>query len=93
MDWITFCKEAGIAGTLTVAGIVILLLLIKWILEQFKVELTANRDERTQYLKRLEAIDSGMREHSTRAQEFQKEVFAQHKEIIEMIGRINGYKH
>lgn len=93
MDWGKLCQEAGIAMTLVVAGIVILLLLIKWVLEQFKTELTLNRQERADYLVALNKIGSSVDEHNQRSREFMTNVNAQHNEMITTLARINGYKH
>ena len=91
MDWSSLCKDVGVATTLVVAGIIILLLLIKWVLEQFKVELTENRKERVAYLDRLGEIKREMEQHGQRSRDFQEHVIREHKEMIDVLGRINGH--
>lgn len=64
----------------------------KWILEQFKVELEGNRKERIEYLTILHKIDNSIDEHDKRAEERGRYVREEHKQMIEVLGRINGYK-
>jgi hypothetical protein len=99
MDWLKIAQEGGIAVALTVAGIIILTLIVKWILEQFKVELEGNRRERVQYLDILHKIGAGIDEHNVRSKEFMagvceehKEQQLEHKEMILILRRINGCK-
>ncbi len=104
MDWITACKEFGVLGgllLLILAGFMTMCALgFKWILEQFKVELMANRTERTQYLVTLNKMNERMEEHAVRSKDFQVNVACEHREMIKnlgeitvTLGRINGYKH
>ena len=88
MDW-TLIEKFG-------ASIIIALfffLILKWVLEQFKEELKENRKERKEYLQTLAEIRTEMSDHNARAKEFHCSVQAEHKQMIETLGRINGYKH
>jgi hypothetical protein len=92
MDWLTVGKEFGLLGiviTLISAGF---WLLLKWTLQQFKVELDENRKERKEYLLILSGMKQEMVEHNLRAKEFQCNVQKEHNEMIVTLGRINGYK-
>jgi len=87
MDW-TLIEKFG-------ASIIIALfffLILKWVLEQFKEELKENRKERKEYLQTLAEIRTEMSDHNGRAKEFHCSVQAEHKQMIETLGRINGYK-
>jgi len=93
MDWMTACKEYGFMGLVMGAVIAAFFFLLKWILEQFKVELVGNRQERKEYLEILNSLKSEISEHNARAKEFHTSSIAEHKEMITVLGRINGYKH
>ena len=92
MDWTAIGREFGLLGIVVISVAAALFLILKWVLEQFKVELQANRTERKDYLEVLAQIKQEMAEHNTRAKEFQCNVQAEHKEMITTLGRINGYK-
>jgi uncharacterized coiled-coil DUF342 family protein len=88
MDW-TLVEKLG--ASIIIA--VFFFLILKWVLEQFKTELVENRKERKEYLQTLAEIRTEMSDHNARAKEFHCNVQAEHKQMIETLGRINGYKH
>jgi len=92
VDLVNLCKEfgIGIGVLLSIAGMFFFLL--KWVLEQFKVELTENRKERVEYLRTLAEMKDGITEHNSRSKEFMNNVGQEHREMIATLGRINGYK-
>lgn len=92
MDWGNLFKEFGLIGVLSIAIVGALFLLLKWVLEQFKDELKANRQERKEYLEVLNKIKEDIKEHSDRAKENQISTQREHNEMITCLGRINGYK-
>jgi hypothetical protein len=92
MDFITWVKEWGLIGAVVISVITMFFFLLKWVLEQFKAELIANRAERKEYLESLGKIKAEMEEHNDRANEAHKANAAEHKEMIIVLGRINGYK-
>jgi 16S rRNA G527 N7-methylase RsmG len=85
---IALIERFGIAGLLSI----FFFLILKWVLEQFKVELVENRKERKEYLEALAKLSQCSEEHNARAKEFQNAVQAEHGEMIRSLGRINGYK-
>lgn len=87
MDW-TLVERFGVAGLIAVP----FFLILKWILEQFKIELVENRKERKEYLEALGKLTQCSEEHNARAKEFQANVQKEHNEMIKSLGRINGYK-
>ena len=91
MDLVTLCKDFGIGVGVLLAIAGMFFFLLKWVLEQFKVELTENRKERVEYLKTLSKMEEGISEHNTRSKEFMTNVATEHKEMISALGRINGY--
>jgi hypothetical protein len=92
MDWTRMAQDYGLIGVVMASFITFLGFIIKWILAQFKVELEANRVERTQYLDALHKIREEITDHNIRSKEFCINVTAEHKEMISCLGRINGYK-
>lgn len=87
MDW-TLVEKFG-------SSIIIALfffLVLKWVLEQFKQELIENRKERKEYLLILAEMKQEMTDHNGRAKDFHNNVQSEHKQMIECLGRINGYK-
>jgi len=88
MDW-TLIEKFGVSIIIAM----FFFLILKWVLEQFKQELIENRKERKEYLQALGEIKIEMQDHNSRAKEFHSNVQAEHKEMIETLGRINGYKH
>lgn len=93
MDWSRMAQDYGLIGIVMTAFITFLGFIIKWILGQFKIELEANRIERKDYLDALHAIRTEVTEHNIRSKECWMNVNAEHKEMIQTLGRINGYKH
>lgn len=87
MDW-SLVERFGVAGLIAIP----FFLILKWVLEQAKIELIENRKERIEYLRILAEMKQEIAEHNLRAKEFQTNVQAEHKEMIITLGRINGYK-
>jgi predicted nuclease with TOPRIM domain len=87
MDW-GLLERFGVAGLIAVP----FFLILKWVLEQFKIELVENRKERKEYLEALSKLNQCSEEHNARAKEFQTNVQKEHNEMIKSLGRINGYK-
>jgi len=87
MDW-NLIEKLGTAGL--IGGFFFFIL--KWVLEQFKIELVENRKERKEYLEALSGIKQELNDHNVRAKEFQCAVQKEHNEMIVSLGRINGYK-
>lgn len=85
-------QDYGLIGVVMGAFITFLGFIIKWILAQFKVELEANRVERTAYLETLHKIREEITDHNIRSKDFCNAVALEHKEMIQVLGRINGFK-
>jgi uncharacterized coiled-coil DUF342 family protein len=81
-------ERFGIAGLIGI----FFFLVLKWVLEQFKTELIENRKERKEYLDALSGIKQELSDHNIRAREFQYCVQKEHNQMIQSLGRINGYK-
>jgi len=93
MDWLKIGQEFGLVGVLIVSVSAAFFFILKWVLEQFKIELVGNREERKEYLITLNRMCSQIDEHNARSREFTQAVAAEHREMIAALGRINGYKH
>jgi hypothetical protein len=92
MNWITWIEKIGAVAGLALIISSMFFFILKWVLEQFKVELIANRAERIKYLETLHAIRTEIDDHNTRSKEFCASVAAEHKEMILTLGRINGFR-
>lgn len=94
MDW-NIIKEFGIGGAVTF----LLFLVVKWTLETTKDILKQASEERKIYqenhinnIKAIEKITASIDRHDEKAEERGKYVREEHKQMIETLGRINGYK-
>jgi len=92
MDWINVGKEFGLLGIVVLSVVSLFYINHRFVLAQFREELMNNRAERKEYLEILSGIKNEMQEHNVRAREFQGNVQAEHRQMIECLGRINGYK-
>ena len=89
----TLFKDYGLLGIVVGVIATMLFFILKWVLAQFKTELECNRAERKDYLISLNKINEQIAEHNTRSKEFQVCTAAEHKGMIEVLGRINGYTY
>ncbi len=94
MDWNMF-KEFGAVGAITF----LLFLVIKWTLTTTKDILKQAADERKIWqehnassIKAIEKITASIDRHDEKAEERGKYVREEHRQMIETLGRINGYK-
>ena len=88
-------KEFGMAGAITF----ILFLVVKWTLETTKDILKQASEERKVYqehqansIKAIEKITASIERYDEKAEERGKYVREEHRQMIESLGRINGYK-
>lgn len=89
-------KELGTVGIVAIP----LFFLIKWIAEEFKALLVREYEERQKWLCVIQGFQKAIDEHSEQARTFHRTVEEanryqrdEHKQMIETLGRINGYKH
>lgn len=99
MDWVQWCEKIGLVGSVLLIVSSFFFFILKWVLEQFKVELTENRAERVKFLSILETHNHMIQDHNNRAIDFQNMVKEDHVKMIDnlqeitiTLGRINGYK-
>ena len=92
MEWLKSFEHFGLVGL--VVGIVLAMCFygFRWITDQFRNELESNRKERADYLVTLDKMNNRIEEHNVRSKEFQCAVQTEHREMINVLGRINGYK-
>ena len=86
-------QQFGLIGLLSGSGTILLFIIIKWVL-------ATTREIMAQAAKERESWTVAMREHSEQAQRFHDSVKEaheyqrkEHMEMIQILGRINGYKH
>jgi hypothetical protein len=87
MDFGLF-KELGIISVVAIP----LFFLIKWIAEEFKEQLKRAHEFNMQATQRLNEICKVIERHDEKAEERGKYVREEHRQMIETLGRINGYK-
>ena len=87
MDF-SLLKEWGIIGIVAIP----LFFLIKWIAEEFKEQLKRAHEFNMEATNRLNSICTALERHDEKAEERGKYVREEHKQMIETLGRINGYK-
>jgi hypothetical protein len=92
-------KEYGFIGL--VIGIVFFILwrMIVWVMEFVKIQHEQHVEERKGWQSLLTSLNANilhvsqsMDEHDKRADERGKYIREEHKEMIQVLGRINGYK-
>jgi len=105
-DVAVWVKEYGIGGALVIGNITLLFVIVKWtlattrdILVQAAKERESNAKERESWNQAVnkhgDAIDriiGSLTRHDEKAEERGRYVREEHKQMIETLGRINGYK-
>ena len=98
MEWVLWLEKFGLPTCFTLVIASFFFFLLKWVLEQSKIELIENRKERTQFLSILDKYAISIQEHNSRSALFMDGVVKHHgkmisnlNEITITLGRINGY--
>jgi len=66
--------------------------LIKWIAEEFKKQLERAHEQNKYWSEIINNFQKCVTEHTEKADAFHKSVQEEHKQMIEALGRINGWK-
>ena len=97
IDWAKF-SEYGLLGLTVCAVITLLFLIVKWVLDHVKELLKQQAEERKCWQETVKKVSDALDNHTIQAREFhdsQKEANKynreEHRQIIEICGRINGY--
>ncbi len=92
--------EYGLLGLLMGAVIALLFLVVKWTLATTKDILAQAAKERTEWHIKMGEVNGSIQKvcdcldkHDEKAEERGRYVREEHKEMITILGRINGYKH
>ena len=98
MEWLLWLEKFGLPTCFTLVIASFFFFLLKWVLEQSKVELIENRKERSQFLAILDKYAIGIQQHNQRSELFMDGVVKHHEKMINnlneitiTLGRINGY--
>lgn len=96
----TFFKEYGLLGLMCGAVITLLFLIVKWTLSTTKEILSQANSERECWRQTIATANQSLQkicdcldDHDKKAEERGKYVREEHRQMIESLGRINGYKH
>lgn len=99
MDLTKF-SEYGLIGLMIMAIIGLLFIIIKWVLKEHHDLMAQQAEERKCWHETIMNLSDNINktkdsiiEHDRRADERGKFVREEHKQMIETLGRINGYKH
>ena len=99
MEWLLWLEKFGLPTCFTLVIASFFFFLLKWVLEQSKVELVENRKERGRFLEILDKYAIGIQQHNSRSEVFmdgvnknQAKMIDTLNEITVTLGRINGYK-
>lgn len=88
-EWVNLIKEWGLNE---VAIIALLFLIVKWTLATTKEILHQAADERMKSIKAWEEHTQQAKAFHDQVAEAHKHQREEHKEMIQILGRINGYK-
>lgn len=98
MDWAKF-GEFGLSGLMIGAIILLLWFIVKWVLEHTKELLAQQAKERESWNAALEKHNEALQKivasidkHDEKADERGRYVRDEHKEMMTILGRINGYR-
>ncbi len=83
----------GLEGLIMFAVITLLFIVIKWTLATTKEILAQAAKEREAWYKAISDITARIERHDEKAEERGKYAREEHRQMIEVLGRINGYKH
>jgi hypothetical protein len=87
MDYLPY-KDIGIVAVVAIP----LFFLIKWIAEEFKAQLIREHAERLRWAEIIQKFQECITQHTEKAEAFHQQVNQQHEQMIEVLGRINGFK-
>lgn len=87
MEYALF-KDIGIVAVVAIP----FFFLIKWIAEEFKKQLERAHEQNKYWSEIINGFQRCVTEHTEKAEQFHMQVNEQHKQMIEALGRINGYK-
>ena len=82
-------KDLGVVTVIALG----LMFFIKWITAEFKALLLREASERERWQCIIEKFQETILIHTNKADEFHKATMEEHKNMIETLSRINGYKH
>jgi uncharacterized membrane-anchored protein YhcB (DUF1043 family) len=92
MDWLKMCEQYGLLGVVTGAMITLLFLIVKWTLNTTKEILTQSKIDKEAWRETIDRIRTSIDEHDKRAEERGRYVREEHRQMIDTLARINGYK-
>ncbi len=92
-------REFGLGIGMSVAILVMFFFLLKWVLKQQETILKDAKEERAIWQTITKGFQDAIHDHTASAKAFHEEVKEahrfqreEHKEMITVLGRINGYK-
>jgi len=86
MEYALF-KDIGIVAVVAIP----FFFLIKWIAEEFKKQLERAHEQNKYWSEIINSFQKCITEHTEKADAFHKAVQEEHKQMIETLGRINGW--
>lgn len=92
MNGLQIWKEFGLLGLVVGAGVIILAFVIKWVLDTTKEIMKQAAEERRIWNDTVNKAVNTIDRHDEKADERAKYVREEHRQMIEILGRINGYQ-
>ena len=99
-SWMNFAREMGLGVTLAIATFAAFFFLLKWVLKASEKMLERMHEQELRAWATMEGYQKALQEHTAQAKEFHNTVQEayrfqreEHKQMIDTLGRINGYKN
>jgi hypothetical protein len=98
-DLVKLCQEMGLGVTLALATFVAFFFLLKWVLKTSAVMLDKMHEREMKSWEVMNGYQKALLDHTAQAKEFHNSVTEAHKyqreehgQMIQILGRMNGYK-
>lgn len=88
MDF-TIIERFGVSAILCIP----FFFLLKWLVAEVSKILERDAQERAKWLEVIQGFQSSITAHNEQAQHYHTKTAEEHRQMIECLGRINGYKH
>ena len=92
MTGLEIWKEFGLLGVVVGSVVILLFFVIKWTLATTRDIMKQATEERKAWNETVNKVADRIDRHDEKADERAKYVREEHKQMIEILGRINGYK-
>ena len=92
MTGLELFKEFGLLGLVVGSVVILLFFVVKWAFGTAKDIMKQASEERKAWNEAINKVTDSIDRHDEKADERSKYVREEHRQMIEVLGRINGYK-